>query len=193
MFTGRTITCDATSPMGGRTPFVAYIHECDECKKNFMVNKSKQTRAMNGNSWRPAFKHSFCSRECRYGWAANHARGGSIKAVYRTSKTGKQVGIVRIYVPKKDRAKHGLCDNRGYMPEHRYKIENLIGRTLLKEETVHHKNGNPFDNDIGNLELRSGNHGCGATSYTEEVNRLLGMIPKPVEAEVFSLAEYAER
>ena len=54
-----------------------------------------------------------------------------------------------------------------------------------------HRDGNRSNNDPANLELRSGGHGRGATAYTEEVNRLLSLIPKQINAKVFTLSEYA--
>lgn len=50
---------------------------------------------------------------------------------------------------------------RGYIFEHRAVMADSIGRPLLSEETVHHKNGNRQDNSPANLELWSSNHGRG--------------------------------
>jgi hypothetical protein len=43
----------------------------------------------------------------------------------------------------------------GYYPEHRIKMEQKIGRFLIKSEIVHHLNGDCHDNRLENLELMS--------------------------------------
>mgnify|MGYP003584425026 CR=1 FL=1 len=45
--------------------------------------------------------------------------------------------------------------NGKYVYEHRWLMEQKLGRPLLKREHVHHINGNPKDNSLENLELLS--------------------------------------
>jgi hypothetical protein len=54
-----------------------------------------------------------------------------------------------------------MTDSRGYVMEHRYVIAQKLGRVLLREETVHHMDGNKQNNEIDNLELWFTNHGHG--------------------------------
>lgn len=56
---------------------------------------------------------------------------------------------VQVFVGKDD----PMSNSRGYCQEHRYVMAQHIGRPLLKNENVHHKNGKRDDNRLENLEL----------------------------------------
>ena len=45
--------------------------------------------------------------------------------------------------------------------EHRWVMEQHLGRPLMSEETVHHIDGNRQNNTLANLELFSSRHGPG--------------------------------
>ncbi|HEY8741295.1 MAG TPA: HNH endonuclease [Candidatus Dormibacteraeota bacterium] len=51
--------------------------------------------------------------------------------------------------------------NGGYVFEHTLVMEEMIGRFLLPDETVHHRNGVKADNRAENLELWLSNHPSG--------------------------------
>lgn len=113
--------------------------DCAECGKNFVkyVYYKKDGRI---GSYRHAQK--FCSRKCK-----NYAQCPEPKG--RIDKNG-----YRIFKSKR-------INNGVEIPEHRFVMENMLGRKLLSHETVHHKNGVRTDNSPENLELWSSRHGRG--------------------------------
>lgn len=48
---------------------------------------------------------------------------------------------------------HPMADKRGRVLEHRYLMAEAIGRSLRGDEVVHHRNEDPSDNRLENLEL----------------------------------------
>lgn len=68
---------------------------------------------------------------------------------FRYTNSRKGGGIYKLlHIPN-----HPMASKTGYVREHRFIIEQKIGRYLHKEEVVHHINGDTLDNRVENLEL----------------------------------------
>ena len=78
-------------------------------------------------------------------------RSGKNHPNYKTGRTEKY-GYVYIYQPD-----HPHCTKKNTVAEHRLVMEEHLGRYLLRTEVVHHKNGDPQDNRLDNLEVFSTN------------------------------------
>lgn len=66
----------------------------------------------------------------------------------RYGRKNHSQGYILVYRPG-----HPAADYGGYVLEHRCIMEEHIGRTLDKNEIVHHRNGDKKDNRIENLVL----------------------------------------
>lgn len=56
---------------------------------------------------------------------------------------------------------HPNATKNGYVLMHRVIMENHLGRLLGKDEVVHHKDHNKFNNSVDNLEVMDKNaHTC---------------------------------
>lgn len=63
-------------------------------------------------------------------------------------KKKRMDGYIAVYYPG-----HPCATNAGYIMEHRYLMEQSIGRLLKPDEVVHHINHNRADNRLENLQL----------------------------------------
>ena len=95
-----------------------------------------------------------------------------------------RTGDVRADIPIRPIAPpgNGTVDDRGYKriyvngktrAEHRVVMEEILGRSLLPGENVHHKNGDKLDNCPENLELW-----CVSQPYGQRVQDLIEYIAK---------------
>jgi hypothetical protein len=90
---------------------------------------------------------------CQMHYRRNALYGDPSIVVGRQRKNKASVnqnGYIEIYEPENPNA-----TLNGRVLEHRKVMSECLGRDLLPEETVHHKNGNRSDNRIENLELWS--------------------------------------
>ena len=73
-------------------------------------------------------------------------RKGKNNPAWRGGKTKTTWGYILIKKPD-----HPYANNHNYVPEHRLKVEEALGRYLTPKEVVHHIDGNKQNNDISNL------------------------------------------
>lgn len=109
-------------PVIGR-PTTRFEKICLECKKPFLVYPSRPERM-------------FCRRKCWYKFTSGKPR--PLIPIEERAWSVRR-GYLMLYYKKKP------------ILQHRYLMEQYLGRKLLSTEKVHHVNGNKTDNRIDNL------------------------------------------
>ena len=110
------------------------------------------------------------------GWCNKHytrwrLKGSPTAPKHRAAKRRRDsAGYVRVMVEG-----HPNAGADGRVPEHRYVMEQSLGRLLIPNETVHHINGVRDDNRLENLELWSSCHPAGQR-VTEKVEWALEIL-----------------
>ena len=94
-----------------------------------------------------SFSRKLCSMHY-WRWRTRGEVGTPDKERPGGSRVFQRGGYVLIHTPT-----HPDSYKDGYVLEHRLVMEQVLGRRLVKGETVHHKNGRRDDNRPENLEL----------------------------------------
>jgi hypothetical protein len=95
------------------------------------------------------------SRQC----AGCRVERGAANGRWRGGRTRHKRGYVLVYAPGHLRAK-----SNPYVFEHILVVEELLGRYLAADETIHHRNGVRDDNRPENLELWTRPHPAASAS-----------------------------
>ena len=149
-------------------PKVAKVKVCQKCEQEYKPTSNRQ-------QWCPPClppKSVRAKKHCKnpdcnnLTWngkncpkcAARFYNYGAYELPWREHKvTTSPEGYSRVRVGKD----HPMANSNGLAYVHRLVMSEVIGRPLLVEETVHHKNGIKHDNRPENLELWAKNHGAG--------------------------------
>ena len=120
--------------------------KCDNCCNIFDRDIHEIAKDRRNNN----FKH-FCNK------CDSKSLGGKMAGEIRNKKYENEVGKIikpkggyyEVYVRKT----HQYRPEQDWVRQHIIIVENHIGRKLLKDEVVHHIDGDKLNNNIGNLDI----------------------------------------
>lgn len=115
--------------------------ECQHCGARFEVRVSPSRLG----------RGLFCSSICQKRGRTHASR--EFGTNWKGGRRDRADGRVEVYVrPGEPFAE--MRGANGYILEHRLVMARLLGRPLLRWESVHHIDGNPANNEAENLQLR---------------------------------------
>ena len=122
------------------------VRNCEECGKEFRPKPPQKDNRPKSKG--AVYPQKYCSMDCRKAnWARTsaHRYVGSegyivIKVPPTMSRRTTANGYVELNVGE-------INSNGGRVMEHRWVMEQRLGRSLLPHEEVHHRNGHRDDND----------------------------------------------
>ena len=159
-------TCTRTSRDATQIPAA-----CLYCQKPYMTYKKHPQKycsiscgisARNKTSQNPAFTRDISgANNPMHGKGLQgegngmHGKTGAQNPAWRGGRKIRRDGYILVIAP--DGYPHPVSNGQGkptrYILEHRYIMEQHLGRYLDPQEVVHHKDHNPSNNTIENLEL----------------------------------------
>ena len=145
-----------------------YTH-CLNCGKEIRASANRKTK--------------FCSRKCAL--SKNSHRGIPHAELGHVSSAS--CGYMRVKVGKD----YPGANNMGWIAQHRYIMQEHLGRNLDPREFVHHKNGNRADNHIENLELWTLDHhkDLPGIRLTDHILDEFGMLDRKVKKQMLRKLE----
>ena len=128
-----------------------HVFACLACGKEQTVR-----RKPGGRLYR---EQKFCNQVCK----SEHQRTSALARFTETLARGiehlprhqKRHGYMAVSVPS------GVTGKKHQVLEHRFVMEQHLGRKLTADETVHHVDGDRANNSLANLELFCSRHGPG--------------------------------
>jgi hypothetical protein len=98
--------------------------------------------------WSGPLRHNELLRRSKIGASVNSRIKGENHHSWKGGRYIGKDGYVRILKPG-----HPMTKKDNYILEHRFIMSEHLGRPLLSEEYVHHRNQNKKDNRLENLEI----------------------------------------